>query len=328
MFCSKCGSAVADGAVFCSECGNKLQVELQGLTKNNKKTGKKKKCIIIVAILLAIAILVGSFIIFDPLGHLHTGVYGAVGSDYSDSPRHAPNMYVDFYGDGEYDTVSISWRCDINATETYWAVHNWDTGYAGFQDTLDGHRLVLSLWDLEDGSVPTIEYSKDGMHGDFGGEGTGKQVFTQYDWEVGKWYTMKVEITFGKNDKTIFTQYIAEEGGDWEKCAAISYPNKQAFFDGIHIFQEDYGFTNEQRACSLRNAEARDVYSEEWICLTDAEISSSYFPDEDATWENGGSEENVEFNCFWKNQGDYIYIESGGGGFEEKCELPATVTVE
>ena len=114
-------------------------------------------------------------------------------------PRHAPNMYVEWTENNIYDAISVDWYCEIDAEGTYWAVHNWDTGYAGFQN-LDGkHVILLSLWDLPGGIKPTIEYALNGQKGEFGHDGTGKQVFTEYEWECGKWYTMCIKMEIQSN---------------------------------------------------------------------------------------------------------------------------------
>ena len=141
-------------------------------------------------------------------------------------PRHAPNMYINWASNQSFDAVDVDWLCDQDATNTYWAVHNWSNGYAGFQNKDGEHVLLLSLWDLPDGTSPQIEYVSDGKNGDFGGEGTGKQVFTNYNWQVGKWYSMRVQIDKIDN-KVIYSQWIKEENGDWLKTAAISYPNHE-----------------------------------------------------------------------------------------------------
>ena len=42
-------------------------------------------------------------------------------------------MYVDWTDGGSYDFVIVDWYCETVANNTYWAVHNWSGGYAGFQ---------------------------------------------------------------------------------------------------------------------------------------------------------------------------------------------------
>ena len=48
-----------------------------------------------------------------------------------------------------------------------------------------------------------------------------------------------------------------------------------------------------------------------WEYWKSCEITNSFFPTRDATWENGAME-NVSFDCNYKNNGDSIWIQSGG----------------
>ncbi len=225
--------------------------------------------------------------------------------------RHAPNMYVLWYSENtEFDAVTIDWKCTEDAWDTYWAVHNWSYGYAGFQNFLGQHILLFSLWDLPDGTKPTVEFALNGYHGDFGGEGEGKQVYTKFDWETDTWYSMKIERHF-ENDKTYFTQFVKEENGDWVKTASISYPIEAHFLDITHVFQEDFSFNNRRRSCEVRNAGGLLADTNTWETWTECEITNSFFPTSEATWEDGAME-NISFDCDYKNNGNSIWIQSGG----------------
>ena len=236
----------------------------------------------------------------------------------SSEPRHAPNMYVTWNQGGTYDIMTVDWYCSIDSLNTYWAVHNWTTnyggaGYAGFQNVNNNHVLLLSLWDLKDGTKPTIEYVYDGKNGTFGNEGTGVQVFTNYNWENMTWYTMRVQA-YTKNEKTYFEQWICKKGEKWIKTAVISYPRKDCFFIGDSMFQEDFTFTNGLRMCRLKNAYGRNSSSKTWESWRKYRITNSYFPTDSATWENG-VQENISFNCNWGYNGASLYVSSGGKGF-------------
>ncbi len=225
--------------------------------------------------------------------------------------RHAPNIYIQWLSENsEFDAVTIDWKCTEDAWGTYWAVHQWSYGYAGFQNFLGKHVLLLSLWDLSDGTRPTIEYTTGGHHGDFGGEGEGKQVYTLFDWKVNTWYSMKIERLF-QNDKTYFTQYIKEENGDWIKTASISYPTDVQLFEATSFFQEDFAFNNQRRSCEVKNAGGLIANTGTWDYWKSGEITNSFFPTSDATWGNGAME-NISFDCTYKNRGDSIWIQAGG----------------
>ena len=231
-------------------------------------------------------------------------------TDLSHLLRHAPNMYLKWGCDNEYDAITIDWRCTEDAHNTYWAVHNWSYGYAGFQTFLGKHLLILSLWDLPDGTRPTVEYSVSDAYGDFGGEGEGKKVYTEYDWKVNTWYSMKIERLF-EDGKTFFTQYIREENGEWLKTATISYPVEFPCFDGSSLFQEDFLFNNLRRSCEVKNAGGQIANTDEWEMWKKCEISNSFFPTDEATWEDGVLE-NISYNCDYTVNENSVRIQSGG----------------
>lgn len=225
--------------------------------------------------------------------------------------RHAPNMYINWIDDGlEYDAVTIDWKCTEDAWGTYWGVLNWENGYAGFQNIFNNHIILFSLWDLPDGTRPTIEFSLSDWSGDFGGEGEGKQVYTQYEWKVNTWYSMKVERLY-ENGKTYFTQYVREENGEWLKTATISYPVYRPYLTAIYLFQEDFLFNNLRRSCEVKNAGGLPKGTNDWTQWTKADITNSFFPDNEATWEDGVMK-NVSFNSDYRCDGKTIWIQSGG----------------
>ena len=245
-------------------------------------------------------------------------------SEY-DAPRHAPNMYANWVGNEKFDAVSVDWKCVDDAENTYWAIHNWNNGYAGFQNRDGQHVLLLSLWDLSDGTTPTVEFALDGQSGEFGGEGTGKQVFTNYDWEKDKWYSMKIEVELTDN-KIIFSQWIKEFYGEWLKTAAISYPAMNFSFDKVSAFQEDFTFNSLDRSCMLANAQGKSILTGDWVHLEKCEISSSFFPTEDATWENGVIMNTTNY-CDWYSTESIVCLISGKTSLSLNGTLPTVYSL-
>lgn len=178
--------------------------------------------------------------------------------------------------------------------------------------------MILSLWD-QSGYRPTVEYARDSNGSDFGGEGTGKHVITTYPWKVGKWYTMKVKITY-EAGKSVVRQYVREDKGKWKQMAAISYPVEHYVFSYCSFFQEDYGKTNRQRACYVRNARGKGAVTGKWHKWKTYVISNTYFP-QGATWENG-VRWNVNYNCSCgiSKTGTAIWVRSGGHQTTEQTE--------
>ncbi len=249
-------------------------------------------------------------------------------NDLSHLSRHAPNMYISWqHNETEYDAVTIDWKCTEDAWGTYWAVHEWENGYAGFQNILNSHVLIFSLWDLPDGTRPTVDFSLTDSHGDFGGEGEGKKVYTKYDWKVDTWYSMKIERVY-EEGKTYFSQYIKEEDGEWLKTATISYPVRYSFLPVSHFFQEDFLFNNLRRSCEVKNAGGLVAGTGTWVQWTQADISNSFFPTDEATWEDGVMLD-VSFNCDYRCDGNSIWVQSGGYDNTPNHKLyPATVTIK
>ena len=311
--------------------------------KGNVSQKKRNHIIIILVVTLSVVAILGATIFFALPYFTTDDSYASVDSDNS-SPvdedddfesyesnendtyfegeydesyrlRHAPNMYVDWVSSsdyvGAYDTFVIDWKCTETAEGTYWAVHEWDEGYAGFQDRENACNVVLmSLWNLPDGTQPQIEYYSDPYdYGNFDHEGNGAYIFTPYDWEVGVWYSMKIEITYEEN-KTVFTQYVCKEGEDWLKTAALSYPTIVEITRPTHVFQEDYCFNDLPRSCMLRNAAGRFKETSEWDYWNDYIVDSSYYPDEN----DENSLWSVSFGCDYKIRNDSVEIFSGGRG--------------
>ncbi len=225
------------------------------------------------------------------------------------------------------DIVQVDFKCIQEAPTTYYAVHNWYNGgiaegYAGFQILEDGrHVVIMSVWD-SDAMRPTIEYAPYSRKAqDFGGEGTGKQVISEYDWTKLRWYTMRIQArTFG--DKTVFEQWIRPEGGDWEKICAISFPVPGCGFNYNGAFLEDfYPFSNLRRSMQLANASAHLDASGVW--QANRRYSISNYEDQRM------QQYNVNYNCKAEAAGgNALYMQTGGSGYEMAIELPKTVELE
>lgn len=280
----------------------------------SSKAKNKKKFIIAIIIIIITLLVVGAVV----TQHILDENIVSQSDDVEQLSYQAPNMWVQWQDSSEddpvYDAMTIDWRCIDNADGTYWAVHCWDFGYAGFQvDTQGNNVLLMSLWDLDDGTKPEIEYfSSDYNYGDFTHEGCGAYVFTPYVWEVGIWYSMKIEITY-ENDSTYFTQYIRKESGPWEATATIKYPTYYELNNPPAGFQEDYGINNLKRSCEIKNAGGRVLGTNEWEMWDACEITTSFYPD---TTNPESCVDNISFNCDYEVYDSTIKLISGGGGFD------------
>ncbi|MCL1810408.1 MAG: DUF3472 domain-containing protein, partial [Clostridiales bacterium] len=188
----------------------------------------------------------------------------------------APAVYVDWNIGGTADVLSVDWRCTTDSVSTYWAVSQFDDGYAGFQTLGNGqHVIIMSLWNLNNNTTkPTVEYAKDNNGADFGGEGEGKKVITSYNWKVGTWYTMRIQLR-REGGKSYYEQWVREGNGPWEITAVISYPVSNRTFRYVLAFQEDFWDSGpNKRSAEVKNAYARMINTGAWKSLNRYELSN------------------------------------------------------
>lgn len=241
----------------------------------------------------------------------------------------SPNMFVTYPTSGEYDLVMVNWYCETDALNTYWAVHQFSTdtvdGYAGFQNSGNDHILMFSIWD-HGTNYPVVEYVSDKTRLDnlnFGNEGTGKHIVTDFDWEVGKWYTMCIG-TKTVSGKTYYAQWIAEKGNsNWFLCGVISYPVSNRYIGSDLMFQEDFTFNNLTKKCRLQNAFGHYKVTNTWHKWNTYVISNNFYRYKETT----SPVENFKYDCDHGKVGtEYIYIQSGGEDlFNEPVERPMTL---
>ena len=216
-----------------------------------------------------------------------------------------------------YDIIEGQFKCVDQVPCTYYALHNWyndntdGVGYAGFQYKDGKTWTILSIWDTTTGFAE-IEYSPDGAVAEpFGGEGEGMHVLVPYNWEVGVWYTMRIQaITSG--NKTYFEQWVAPENGSWTKLAVISYSKPNLGFMWDCFFLEDWAGNGYQRSCQLRGYYARRANDQKWESLTDYYISND--------------NEMLLAYSFCCTDAVTVYIQSGGNHVGV-TKAPATLSV-
>lgn len=228
----------------------------------------------------------------------------------------APNMVVAYPDSGNYDLVMVDWYCETDASNTYWAVHQFSTntvdGYAGFQNAGNNHVLMFSIWD-HGTNYPVVEYVSSSTqlnNLNFGGEGTGKHIVTNFDWKVGKWYTMCIG-TKTIAGKTYYAQWVAEKDSkDWFLCGIISYPVPNRYIGSDLMFQEDFRFNNLKKRCRLQNAFGRFNGKEVWHCWNQYVISNNFYRYTDTVTPISNFKYDCE--CGVDPTKTYIYVQSGG----------------
>lgn len=162
----------------------------------------------------------------------------------------APNMYIDYniYGNN-FNAIAVDFYCDNEATNTYWAVHNWTGGYAGFQNKDNSHIVIVSLWDdgTNEAEVEYYTSNADTAHFDFEEDGPGVHVLTNINWSVFTWYGMCI-ATKSFDGYTFYAQWVYSEN-EWNLIAIIRIPGTGRTLDGTSVFQEDFNYN---RQCKRR----------------------------------------------------------------------------
>ena len=226
----------------------------------------------------------------------------------------APNMYVNYPDSGDYDLVMVDWKCEVDATNTFWAVINFSTnvidGYAGFQNNADDHILMFSLWN-HGTDYPIVEYVSALTRRDnltFGNEGNGKHIVTDYEWELNTWYTMCIG-TKTVAGITYYAQWVSVQGtNNWLLCGIISYPTANKTIGSGSMFQEDFMSNNYLRQCSIKNAFGRYSSNSTWHAWNTYSLTNALFQYTDST-----SPIVVRYDCLYEvDESESIRIRSGG----------------
>ena len=184
-----------------------------------------------------------------------------------------------------YDIIEGRFKCVDRAPCTYYAMHNWfngdgsfantdeGSGYAGFQYTADGRAItIMSVWDTARGHAEIVYAPEGSIAQHFDGEGEGIQILAPYDWEVGEWYTMRIQAST-VDGKTHYEQWVKPDGGRWTHTATISYSTPGLGFMWDCFFLEDWAGNGLMRSCQLREYYARRAWDGEWLSLTEYAVS-------------------------------------------------------
>lgn len=238
----------------------------------------------------------------------------------------AKNMYIDWnLAYSSYDLVVKSWYCRVNAHSTYWAVHQWSNGYAGFQnvskiDSVEDNRIILAVWN--DGSnLADIEYytaEADTSNFDFGGEGTGKHIISDVNWQDSTWYSMAVGVK-SDNVYTYYFYWLTKElDADWKLYGIIRLPKGGRTLNKSSVFQEDFGSTPlSLRQCRISNTYGRVVSTQNWECWNSGLIRA--FNPNTNKWD---TKEECNFSLGTYSNGGYVALTTGKGAGTCRLNLP------
>ncbi len=180
-----------------------------------------------------------------------------------------------------------------SAPGTYFCACGFNSGYFGIQELADGKKLALfSVWDPTAGDDPktvpeekrvkTLHKGEGVRIGRFGGEGTGGQLFFDFDWKVGDTYKFLVTAAPDGADRTAFAGYLylpAKE--EWKHLVTFSTLAKQKQLGGYYSFVEDFR-RNKVSATLARTAEYGNVWTRsakgEWTPTVEARFTGDSNP--------------------------------------------------
>ncbi len=222
----------------------------------------------------------------------------------------APSIYVTPSPRSSSDIITIDWSPIQTAPYTYWAVHNWNQGgeaggYAGFQQktgfNASGVRsLHFSIWDpISTNQAIKAEYLyKDSKASNFGGEGTGLKIETNYKWQNNQWYRMTMRC-WQENGHTKYGQWMKDISSNrWYLVGIMDFPvANQSFGYGQTMFQEDYGGNGQDvREARLKNGYGRQISDKKWLSWSTQSIGEG---SNNTNWDGGGNSE-------------YVWMKAGG----------------
>ena len=196
---------------------------------------------------------------------------------------------------GPFTGYSVDFRAEYQPNATYCCLGNFDldysalkkkykeyhteyrgvAGYAGLQRLDNGDlKSILSFWDVyctdRSGRTETIRaslvYPASDGNDSFGGEGTGAHHLTDYAWQPGKWYRMR--LTCGKSEttgNTTIEQWVQDLSDmAWTKLCVydLGVPNV-AFKGDTAVFLENFypEYAGEIRTMECRNF---SVFRNKW----------------------------------------------------------------
>lgn len=230
----------------------------------------------------------------------------------------AQNMYIDWYFSGSsYDLAVNSFKCQVNSRATYWAVHQWSNGYAGFQNVSENNtednRIILAIWD-DNTNLAAIEYYTnlaDTSNFDFTELGeSGKHIISAINWQDQTWYSMAVGVK-SDNDFTYYFHWVKEEldtNEFWKLYGIIRLPVGCRTLNKSTVFQEDFDATNALREGWISHAFGRFASSGNWDSWSSGEVKS-YNPNT-GDWNTGT---NCDCGTGTYADGEYVIMRTGNG---------------
>ncbi len=252
----------------------------------------------------------------------------------AEPPRAARSVHLG-YPAPDADAFHLEVVVDQSTAGTYFMACGWNTGYFGIQELADGRRVALfSVWDPTAGDDPAAVAPEDRvevLHAGpgvrirrFGGEGTGGQCMTDFDWRPGQTNRFLVTATVQGN-KTAYAGHLwSPQTRTWTHLVTFRTRTGGQPLRGLYSFVEDFRrdgrSVHEVRRARFFNGWAKTTAGQ-WQALSRARFTAS-----GAEWE---SRDNIDAGLA---EGQF-YLATGGDlrpgrALGSLLELPAPPAVQ
>ena len=197
---------------------------------------------------------------------------------------------------------------DQTTTGSYFMACGWNTGYFGIQQLGDGRKIVLfSVWDPTTGDDPgavkpgdrveCLHSAPDARIKRFGGEGTGGQCMSDFDWTTGE--TIRFVVTAAPaDDRTAYAGYVWQNKPQrWKHLVTFRTRTGGQPLRGLYSFIEDFR-RDTRSAQEVRSARFGSGWVKtpggDWQPLNEARFTASQ-----AEWEARDTiDAGLENGCF------------------------------
>ena len=203
---------------------------------------------------------------------------------------------------------------DRSTPGSYFMACGWNTGYFGIQELADGRKVALfSVWDPTRGDDPGAVSPEDRVEllhegsgvriRRFGGEGTGGQCMTDFDWQPGQTNRFLVAATVQSN-KTAYAGWLwRPDRRAWQHLVTFRTRTGGQPLRGLYSFIEDFRrdgrSVHEVRRARFFNGWVK-LTAGPWQPLTRARFTAS-----GAAWE---ARDNIDAGL----AGEQFYLATGG----------------
>ncbi len=229
------------------------------------------------------------------------------------APRAARSVHLG-YPAPDSTAFYLEMAVDRSTPGSYFMACGWSTGYYGIQELGNGRKVaIFSVWDPskgDDAKTVKLEDRVELLHqGEgvrirrFGGEGTGGQCMTDFDWKLGETNRFLVTATVQSN-RTAYAGYLwLSDKREWQHLVTFRTRTGGQPLRGLYSFVED--FRRDGKSVSdVRRAR----YFNGWVkAVTGAwsPLAKARFTASGAEWE---SKENIDAGV----AGGQFYLATGG----------------